>query len=750
MKFKRILVMLIVIISLMTLCACNFGGGKNTNTPTTNDSVPILPDLISYSSETRYYNVQPVTYGDTDSQKALLNARIEERKQKPDLSVPLKIFVESEPSEIIDAMSRAALSYDKMDATVSYLAGGIEDAVDLDPIVDSGKWVDDDDWSFFDDWDYYEKLRDKADDSSNNKDSDNAMRQRRKLMRKIYEIGLSGDEFGRLIYEEMSYIIPLTEIKMYTAYNANFDEQDKVSYDEYVKSQLSYDALVYFKAYKDFADKDGGKSSVVQLYGYYYDFNKASYESTDDATFEKELKYSHQDTYTNEEWFDYLEIQRNHYIKAYRYSSEFYKKFYDSHFVFQGKIEDFDREVYEMGYALDTETRYTRQLQKGVDYGFAAQLKLSDHLYIYSKDNDAMRAYNQANTRYEQNKDGGAAKDRDEAEYLFNLEQLKVLDYILTKMSNNDLTNVLRYQIMTYSGDLIKDIQSEKKENVLDTVELADTEKYVPGSPEAKKLDEEIGRRAAIIEQIRNNHDNASPDSQLDSATDAPWDGIRGEVDTAINYDYSQCEYGKPRKEKLDNLLIKKVWQYDGGKEADSIDDVPSQFHVEAKEVYDTQHNISRFLNSHETVMRHMAGQVEVTTYAAPTKGGSPTTYNLADSPTGTYTCGIDGNMPSGKTPTSYVNTLESFSFKVNKTLAEGKVDEVKPNFADLEVRDGLAIADEIESDSQTNKDRKYTYTFVGWFIDVGLKHKLDVNEKVKYDLVYYPGYTVTITDVQK
>lgn len=745
MKFKRVLFILVIIVLSMALFACNFGGKNNKNETPTQDGVPILPDLTDYSADTKYYNVLAVTYSDTGHQEALLRARIDERKNKDDLSVPLKIFVESEPSEIILAMGRAALNYDKMDKTVNYLAGVENENINLDDdIVNSGVWNKGEGWSFFDDWDYYEKLRDKADNSSNDRDSDNAMRQRRKIMKKIYEIGLSGDEFGRLIYEEMRYIVPLTENDMFLGHNSKQGVTIYDTYDAYVKAELSHDALVYFKAYKQFStDK---KSSVVQLYGYYYDFNKKSYESTDDETFEKELAYSHKETFTNKEWLDYLDIQRNHYVKAYRYSSEFYKKFYDAHFKFQDLIETFDIEVYQMGTAFPNspDLKYTTQLKRGMEYGFAQQLKLSDHLYIYSKDEDAMIKYNEANSNYELAKKGGSKPDKDEKEFLYNMEQLKVVDYVLNKMSDSELTGVLRYQIMTYSGDMIKNVQSEKKDNVLDQIEYNG---LVPGGTEAVKLAETIGRRSAIIAQIRNNHQNADPENQLTTANDAPWKGMRVEINDTLKHDYSKYENGSAKKEAFEDLLIKREWVYNGTSYAKE-EDLPDGA-VAAKKEYDTNHMISRFLNAHEVVMRHMAGQVEVQTYAKPSKGSNPTTYTLQEYSSGTYICGIGGNMPDGVTPQSYVNTFESYSFKVGKTMEESMEEEDKPNFLSINIdKAEIVIADEEEHDSQTTRRRKFTYVLVGWYIDSELKYEVDISEKVKYDLVYYPGYKVVITDI--
>ncbi len=750
MKIKRMLVVLVALLIAMTLFACNGdnGNGGNGSNGTDDVDVPILDDLTNYSTNVAYYDVQSVSYGDVDQQISKLEARQEERPEfgdedYDDLSVPLKIFVNSDADEIIRRMSQAGLSREKMIATVDYIAG--EESLDtgeLDTIVATGEWVDNPDWSFFDDWDYLEKLEDKADESgSTNDDSDNVQRQRRKMMRQIFEIGMTGDEFGRFVMRQMLYAMEVTET-MHLDYDA------ELSYDEYVKEDLSFDALVYFKAFEDFVES---RSQTVQLYGYYYDYNKAAYEAMDDETFEKELQYRHQKTYTNTEFLDYVDIQRNNYISSYRYSYDFYREFYQVHFQFQGLLEEFDLEVFEINTAFsDPQLKYSREMQRGMDSGFAQQLTLMDHLYVYTDDEDRLIEYNTANTEYEQVRLSTAKPRQDEKKMLLQYQQLKVADYILGKMNNTQLSNVLRYHILSYSGDMIRNIQSEKKDIVLEQVKI-DNYLSIPGGDithedEIEEHEITIGRTDAIVAQIVRSYGNANPQNQFNIATNTSWDNIRTEVKDTLEHDYTQYSNGTEMLEAFEDLLIKKKEvNPDGSDYVEGVDDSAL-----IREEYDTTHSISRFLNSHEEVLRYSLGQVKVEIYGSPGKrSGLQTAYNLGGYEDGTYSLGNNGvgrTFPDNPSvfPNNYPRILDEVSFKAGMTLEEGlSEDEAnQPNF--LTGNDEKVEMDPQQSSPGSGQPKNHIYVFEGWYIDIEQKYKVDPEEKVKYDMILYPGYTVT------
>ena len=104
MKVKKVLFVFFILILLMGLVSCDFGGPGDDNGNGQKKDADLKPkpldDLTDYGSEARYYNVTKVTYPDTSRQEALLRSRIEEKSQEDyyDLSVPLRIFVESDPA----------------------------------------------------------------------------------------------------------------------------------------------------------------------------------------------------------------------------------------------------------------------------------------------------------------------------------------------------------------------------------------------------------------------------------------------------------------------------------------------------------------------------------------------------------------------------------------------------------------------------------------------------------------------------
>lgn len=770
MKLKRILVVLMVIFMAMTFFACvgtkPDPGKKN---PTNGTTVPTLKDLTNYSLDAKYSNVEEVKYGDTDQQKALLQERINERPDPKDpedvceyndLSVPVKIFVNSVPEDIIKKMGKAGLNETKMNATVQYLAG--EEAVEtseLEAIVKSNKWDNNPKWSFFDDWDYLDMLEEKADDSSitgaaADKNADNVQRQKRKMMGQVFSIGMSGDEFARLVIEELQYAQEITQT-MHLAYTPAIE-----NYDDYVKKDLSYDTLVYFKAFNQFVKN---KSQTVQLYGYYYDYNKRAYDSTDNAKFEKELEYSHMTRYSNAQFLEYVEIQRSNYINSYRYTYAFYQTFYKVHFQFQGLLENFDLEVYvdpetnlPMEPAVtDTSSRYSIEMQKGMEAGFSQQLIMSDHLYVYSANETAMTEYNAANTAYDLVKDSNSAPTKDGKEYLLNIEKLKIVDYILTEMSNMHLSAVLKYHIMSYSGDMIRNIQSEKKSVVLEKVDKADLPQPPVDNGARAAADVTIGRTNAIILQLKKSYESAGPLAQFNSANSTDWDKIRPEVSATLTHDYSQYDNGTDQLEAFENLLMKKkLVNLDG---TDYIEGTQGHDSALTREVYDEKHNISKFLNTHEIVLRYSIGQIEITLAAEPganTATGVTAIYNLSKHADGVYTNGNnleDRNMPEGGyalkdriVPISYPSTISTVSFKANMTMIEGLSKENADEETFLRGNAAkLVMGDDIYGSNEAVR-KLYQYEFEGWYIDIDLKYRVDENEKITYDMILYPGFKVT------
>lgn len=750
MKVRRVLVAVIAVVLVLLLFACGTKPNPNPG-PGPNNGDPVRPtplaDLPDYSSASQYYNVSDTysSYGDIDVQTALLDARRTEQADKEDPSVPVKIFLGSDSTEIIKRMGKAALSKQEMIDTVAYLAGNSDASADV-TAVDGAEWKKGEGWSFFDDVDYLENLRDLNDDTKNksdtvkNKNSDNASWQQRKIMGKIFEIGMSGDTFARLAIEMILYSEEIANAEKVAAGGSYTSD---ANYDNFVKNEYSYDTLVYFKAFDEFYNNGQNRSKTVQLYGYYYLYDKGSYDSLTEAEFEKQLRYGHLSIFTDAEFLDYLSIERKVYANAYRYkadnNSNFYPKFYMQHFAFQSGIEKFDMEVY----GIDTPTSaqsltYSSEMRLAMSNGFKEQLVMSDWLYVYSMDETAMKAYNTANTNYE-NSRNEIQTTKDLREFEFNMEQMKIVNFILGKMTAAELTGTLKYQIRSYSGNMLRSIQSERKGSVLDILDASKLDD-VTDAVEKSDLEYAGGRKLAWVAQIQNTYGDANITQQMKDAESHSWAGIHTEVKYVLDYDYTGN--GTQKKEAFEDNLIKKNWSC-GGTDKECKDKVGQYGHVNCTETYDTNHKISRFLNSHEKVFLYATGQVTIDLSSSATNGKQYTGEFTGSKAGTTYTVGREGNIYttawSKQGKASFGESYDSVSFESGLTLQEGLADANEKNF--------LVAGDKVKVASYTEGVLTYTYTFVGWFIDTQLKYMIDKDgEEIKYDAILYPGYTLVVT----
>ena len=519
MKVAKVVLSVLIVAAVvfgMVACTDKTGGGpggdpNKSGTTLTPNSITYIKDITNYGQESRYYAAAAVTYADTTEETKKLQARIDEKKADlesgEDTSSVTKIFANSTADGIINTMSKAALPADKMTKTIDYLAG--EETVTDDIIqakVESGTFSATTGWSFFDDWTYYEKLQDRADASgSTDNDQDNVKRQYRNILGKVFAIGMSGDEFGRLATHMLAYATDVVEsadmagatLEISTTINA---------FDTYCQENLDYETLVYLRAFNDYYKMDGsgtGLSDCVELYGYYYEYNKTNYDSQSDEDFEKQLKYSHMTTYTDSEWEDYVRIERTSYTSAYRYSNSFYSTFYNKHFSFQEKVENHELTVY--GMSKWQNKSYTEEMRNAVrNNGMDGQLNFTDWLWCYSGDSDAMKEYNQANTAYQNGKNGSDEQAK-EGEFRYNMEQLKMINYILTNMTATDLGRTLRFQVYSYSGEVVSSATSYQKDAILVGVgkkEPADVTSLEEGLPAEDEVAYVQGKTGAILTQL--------------------------------------------------------------------------------------------------------------------------------------------------------------------------------------------------------------------------------------------------------
>jgi hypothetical protein len=771
-KIRKVLIVIMAIALVLGIAACSTTDVDTSTTGTastdlTPSDITQLADLINYSIKSSYYEPATVSYGteSISSEEEKLATRITEKKDDEDydnFSSIVKVFANSDAASIIDAMSLAALPEAKMIEVVDYLAG--ESTVtesDIEAKVESGTYSATTGWSFFDDYDYYEKLQDKVDASdSTDTDEDNLKRQYRNMAGKIFEIGMSGDEFARLVVYEIEYSITVIESDDMSAssFISNPTDVDSDPFWEYCKTELDYDTLAYLLAFSDYSGTDTGLADTVRLYGYYYDYEKNSYDQTSEDEFEKGLQYGHQTTFTTAEWLDYVDIQRDAYINTYRYSDDFYEdNFYAVHLAFQEIKETRENTVY--GITQHNNTSYTTEMRSGMQNGgFAGQLKMSDWLWCYSGNDTNMTSYNDANTLYETGKEQGSENEA-EGEFYYDQEQLKITDYLLENMTNIELGCALRYQVYNYSSDMISSIQSNKKDIALLEVDKTAPDDYIMDYGYATTLEEakeyQIGKTEAFNDQMAISLANASVSTKATTAASESWATMQEEVEVALDDDsYSALTTYVDKLERLEDLVIKRMWS-DGSE----LDDYSTSNHAEDTKVYDTSHAISQFADKYADILRHVGGQSVITFKYVPSLQ-----YDLTDAEeTDTYYApeyyaissnAIDGTEYEYLTSamliadTSYSDyeeyTIES-GYGIEEGLTEAGSDESNFWSGNLSKPAKTETSDIGEKDSGSNITTMYTYTyeFVGWYLDADLLYKLEDTDIITCDLNLYAGYMV-------
>lgn len=752
-KIIKIAIFLIIATLCLVMVACK---------PSNNDTVIIdknltpaditkLANLTNYGREAKYYDAQAVTYSDYSAEKTKLAARIVEKQEDaldPDTSSIIKIFAASDAEKIILAMAKAALPAAKMTKTVDYLAG--EETVTEQAIetkVDSGVWSATTGWSFFDDWSYYEKLQDKADATgATDDDKDNVSRQYRNMAGKVFAIGMTGDEFGRVATFELEYSLDVVKAM------AGNKGVGTTEFDTYCKNDLDYDTLVYLRAFNEYYNGGANKADCVELYGYYYDYNQTNYNAVSDENFEKELRYSHYTIFTDAEWLEYVSIQRANYINAYRYNDTFYNDFYSKHFSFQEKKEDHEYVVY--GFSKYSNLTYTGEMRQAITgNGLQGQLNMSDWMWCYSGNEAAMKAYNQANTNYENGKKSGSEKEN-EGKFYYEIEQLKMINYLLKNMTSANLSGALRYQIYSYSGSMLQSISGNKKD-----ITLINDDKKVPsevttllaGLAEDKKKEYATGKVGAIINQMTATYSTVGISQKAQKATNESWSSMNTEIEAALNYDYSTITSWEDKVERLEDLVIKRKYDCGAGLDEECL---KGNGHAECEKVYDTDHTISQFVSNYEQILRYVGGTVSISFQqlkeAAPGKENNYKIAVYAPQLPVTFNCGFGQVSP---VTTLMLNGIEYFE-KEEISIKGGNI--FKDEILDADTKDREwwenysspsrpnSSVTETSSINQTQGTYIYEYTFSGWYLDSDLKYKFDENDTISCDLTLYAGYNVT------
>jgi hypothetical protein len=764
-------------IALTSCTACN------RNPPRPNEDIGPTP-LTPLQDFAGAWNAAAATYspeqintavGLLETRQANVNNPSHDDYQAPkSRSVVVKIFMAADPSTVVETMRIAALPAPKMLELVGYMTRS-----------SSVQGQD----NLFDDVDFLNDLSDEYDRMpagvERNRKSDHVQRQRRKIMSNIFAINMTPDEFARTLSRLIIYGERVTH-QMHEAHGS-------LTYDEYVKRDLDFDTLVYFKGFNAFTNDTAytispNLSAPVQLYAWHYEFNRVGYnvmKAIDNPTaqsgaaqddgfplqehnyrweandaFERELKYERisdfppnfRNTFTGAQWRDYVRIKRTNYALAYRYEIGFLERYYAAQFAFQRHIEEFDESVYAIGFAFaDNSARYVAQMQEGFREGFADNLKFSDIMYTYFGDDVRAQRYNDRNSAFENAEAVNAPRqERQQADLRFRLERVAVLDFALERMNNRELGGALVYQIRNYSADNIRNIQLYKKYDKLYQAWCLDgsgccrkreLEKHSDGRAYDEK--ETLGRNAAYIAQIMRYFSPAfnGLSNSLAQARSEQWDDIRLEVKAVLNENYDAIPDTADRLAKFDDLLIKQKMSCGHPKVSPLCD------HTGCTEQYDTEHSISRLLHHNEAVLRYAWGQVEVTLRAPDTNASGVLTAEMYDlvEHIPLSIGGVDTVGPYRMTGSNYSSTHQQVIVIDSGTSVNGNVDLVLVSFGPYQRTHGISHA----RFGGVTANYTVVYTFVGWFIDTNMEYQVDPGFAITFDMMLYPGFSAQITRLQ-
>ncbi len=798
-------------------------GDIKTLTDLTDYSSKALKSAVTFNAASKQYAGTDCTE-QLNALQDRITQKTEDVQNRESTKSFVKIFVMSTPEGIMQNMADAALTFKEMEAVVAYISGDVEDP-DIAKYcakVD-GEWVGEftgnsikkwrqsetdtnaknsdinKGWSLFDDWELYDNLKDYAEDCKNtvseeNKDiaDDNASWQYRSILQKVYEdVNLPGDVAARLITHMLEYAIELVQDKTggsvvncteNSQYNdfAKYCRKKVTEEDDPMDGLGDYDTLVYLCSFNEFYDAHSeiGMKTSVKLYGYYYDYNATYYkvELKDRAIYAKQLQYEKQDTYTNAEWWDYVMIQRNNYIGSYRYSAKFYRSFYTAHFTFQGLIEDFELEAYPID-SPDTKTTYTKEMQNAIEYtakGIEGQLAMSDWMWCYGGNEKTMNSYNQASREYNEAKDktksGNGTKEQEyEKKFYFELEELKLVAYLLDKMTEIELNGALYYNCYAYSGSMLKTMQTYLKNirYIQDDMEDGTYYTHIADSVGLQTVEEKdeyaIGKLTVLEKQAYTLWDDTKAGSK--ATTKQSWKKMLSDIKDAQSYNYeekvpkSNIKCWETRCEYLEDRVIAKYYSCCKtriSQPEDNKDDCTHGSNGDGTEVtkeYLESCTISMFVSTYEQILFYIAGKanIEFDTLSKGFSVATPTLTTTGDKII--YKAGYLENDIASLTPAGYSEekTITFGSGKsLNGVINDGDLDTDDENWwnsNDVHNAEGADTAYGPEVKTETVGSKKYNYnynyTFSYWYLDKECKYEFDADDDIDFDVIVYVGYDI-------
>lgn len=473
---------------------------------------------------------------------------------------------------------------------------------------------------------------------------------------------------------------------------------------------------------------------------------------------------------------DYRRIDRDHYEQAYRYTSACLTKYYEAQLDFQVFQERMDVDLYVggdngngvvlyedgIGYAKqepdqnyiqgDTKT-YSEEMYNALGSNGSAldsNLKISDVNWEYTADDTITKRFNLVSARWLSIEDKATFTSQEKLlKVEYEIELLKSQDYTLNHgyMKDSDFTHALQYEIYSYSADSVRGIQQNKKNNVIYAKDAARMKAVVnsatPGYDDAlAELEENVGRNRAEYANLDRNYADSNVTSEINLSGSADWTGVRSNVAETLKEDYAGyvAKGGNDVDEHFEKTLIKQIYVCKssatdagqrGGTEDHCLVNGGNNHSPYCEEDYDTTWALSRLANNHETSLRYMYGQSEVTFARMDISALEKDNANIAGNKfnAGSKYFIIEGNSVR----TEMVDTDE----EIGSVLRDSNGALINlPTYGTGANVNGNEF-------SITVNNVTYNVKFDGWFVDPELKYEVLEDEEYNYDIVLYPAYSI-------
>ena len=473
---------------------------------------------------------------------------------------------------------------------------------------------------------------------------------------------------------------------------------------------------------------------------------------------------------------DYRRIDRDHYEQAYRYTSACLTKYYEAQLDFQVFQERMDVDLYVggdngtgtvlyekgIGYAKqepdqnyiqgDTKT-YSEEMYNALGSNGSAldsNLKISDVNWEYTADDTITKRFNLVSARWLSIEDNATLTSQEKLYKVeYEIELLKSQDYTLNHgyMKDSDFTHALQYEIYSYSADSVRGIQQNKKNNVIYAKDAARMKAVINSATTGydtalAELEENVGRNRAEYANLDRNYADSNVTSEINLSGSADWTGVRSNVAETLKEDYAGyvAKGGNDVDEHFEKTLIKQIYVCKssatdagqrGGTEDHCLVNGGNNHSPYCEEDYDTAWALSRLVNNHETSLRYMYGQSEVTFARMDISALEKDNANIAGNKfnEGSKYFIIEGNSVR----TEMVDTDE----EIGSVLRDSNGALINlPTYGTGANVNGNEF-------SITVNNVTYNVKFDGWFVDPELKYEVLEEEEYNYDIVLYPAYSI-------